>query len=68
MEYHYTKATEVAMRIFEKGLETFPDEVEFALRYLGFLISINDNCSEWWCPTLFFLSDALTPRRCPCII
>ena len=45
MEYHCTKATEVAMRIFEKGLETFPDEVEFALRYLGFLISINDDSS-----------------------
>lgn len=45
MEYHCTKATEVAMRIFEKGLETFSDEVEFALRYLGFLISINDDSS-----------------------
>ena len=46
MEYHCTKATDVAMRIFEKGLDTFPDEVEFALRYLGFLISINDDASE----------------------
>ncbi|KAI0092880.1 Suf-domain-containing protein [Irpex rosettiformis] len=46
MEYHCTKATEVAMRIFEKGLETFPDEVEFALRYLGFLISINDDSNS----------------------
>ncbi|KAI0689097.1 hypothetical protein BC835DRAFT_1549432 [Cytidiella melzeri] len=43
MEYHCTKASDIAMRIFEKGLETFPDEVEFALRYLGFLISINDD-------------------------
>ncbi|KAL4253804.1 mRNA 3'-end-processing protein RNA14 [Abortiporus biennis] len=43
MEYHCTKATDVATRIFEKGLENFPDEVEFALRYLGFLISINDD-------------------------
>ena len=46
MEYHCTKATDVAMRIFEKGLDNFPDEVEFALRYLGFLISINDDSSE----------------------
>ncbi|KAF7794503.1 hypothetical protein EIP86_005637 [Pleurotus ostreatoroseus] len=43
MEYHYTKATGVATRIFEKGLDNFPDEVEFALRYLSFLISINDD-------------------------
>jgi len=43
MEYHCTKATDVAMRIFERGLEKFPDEEEFALRYLGFLISINDD-------------------------
>lgn len=54
MEYHCTKATEVAMRIFEKGLETFSDEVEFALRYLGFLISINDDSSEWRYLALFF--------------
>lgn len=46
MEYHCTKATDVTMRIFEKGLENFPDEVEFALRYLGFLISINDESSK----------------------
>ncbi|THH29552.1 hypothetical protein EUX98_g4628 [Antrodiella citrinella] len=45
MEYHCTKATDVAMRIFERGLEKFPDEEEFALRYLGFLISINDDSS-----------------------
>ena len=46
MEYHCTKATDVAMRIFEKGLDTFPDEVEFALMYLGFLMFINDDASE----------------------
>lgn len=45
MEYHCTKATDVAMRIFERGLEKFPEEEEFALRYLGFLISINDDSS-----------------------
>ncbi|CCM04957.1 uncharacterized protein FIBRA_07154 [Fibroporia radiculosa] len=42
MEYHCTKALDVASRIFEKGMETFHDEVEFVLRYLGFLISVND--------------------------
>lgn len=47
MEYHCTKATDVATRIFEKGLENFSEESEFALRYLGFLISINDDSSEY---------------------
>ncbi|CAL1708882.1 unnamed protein product [Somion occarium] len=45
MEYHCTKASDIATRIFEKGLEYFSDEVEFALRYLGFLISINDDAN-----------------------
>jgi hypothetical protein len=46
MEYHVTKATDVASRIFEKGLDTFGDEVDYVLRYLGFLISVNDNNSQ----------------------
>ncbi|KAI1783642.1 hypothetical protein LXA43DRAFT_1130766 [Ganoderma leucocontextum] len=33
---------DVASRIFEKAMELYGDEVEFVLRYLGFLISIND--------------------------
>lgn len=48
MEYHCNKAMDVASRIFEKGLELFTDEVEFVLRYLGFLISVNDENSQ--CP------------------
>ncbi|KAH8101899.1 hypothetical protein BXZ70DRAFT_932395 [Cristinia sonorae] len=43
MEYHCTKASDVAMRIFERGVEKFPHEEELALRYLGFLISVNDD-------------------------
>jgi cleavage stimulation factor subunit 3 len=50
MEYHCTKAATVATKIFEKGLEIFPDEIDFVLRYLGFLISINDETS--WVPLL----------------
>lgn len=46
MEYHCSKAADVASRIFERGMENFPDEVELALRYLGFLISINDDASK----------------------
>ena len=45
MEYHCTKDAPVASRIFDTGLKTFGDEVEFALRYLGFLISVNDDMS-----------------------
>lgn len=45
MEYHSNKASDVESRIFEKGMELFGVEVEFVLRYLGFLISINDENS-----------------------
>lgn len=47
MEYHCSEGgVGVGSRIFEKGLEFFADEVEYVLRYLGFLISINDKTSE----------------------
>ncbi|EAU82402.2 mRNA 3'-end-processing protein RNA14 [Coprinopsis cinerea okayama7 len=42
MEYHCFDDKNVASRIFEKGLEQFGDEIDYVLRYLGFLISIND--------------------------
>ncbi|KAJ3496355.1 hypothetical protein NLJ89_g10496 [Agrocybe chaxingu] len=42
MEYHCSKDTSVASRIFEKGLDCFRNELEFVLCYLGFLISINN--------------------------
>ncbi|KAF9474614.1 Suf-domain-containing protein [Pholiota conissans] len=43
MEYHCSDDKAVASRIFEKGLDVYGDEIEYVLRYLGFLISINDN-------------------------
>jgi len=45
--YHCIKdgGTGVASCIFEKGLETYGDEIELVLRYLGFLISVNDENS-----------------------
>ena len=46
MEYHCSDDKSVASHIFEKGLDTFGDEIEFVLRYLGFLISITDENSE----------------------
>ena len=46
MEYHCgNKDVQVASRIFEKGMTLFGDEVEYVLRYLNFLISINDENS-----------------------
>ncbi|CAE6435414.1 unnamed protein product [Rhizoctonia solani] len=42
MEYHCTKAPDVAAKIFELGLKVFNDNPDYVLRYLGFLISIND--------------------------
>ena len=45
VEYHCTKSMDVASRIFEKGLQTFGEETEYVLRYLGFLISVNDENS-----------------------
>ena len=47
MEYHCSDDRGVASRIFEKGMDTFGDEIEFVLRYLGFLISINDKNSAY---------------------
>ncbi|KAG6856078.1 hypothetical protein H0H87_007608, partial [Tephrocybe sp. NHM501043] len=42
MEYHCSEDKAVGGRIFEKGMEFYADEIEFVLRYLGFLISVND--------------------------
>ena len=43
-EYHCGNK-DVAIRIFERGMELFADELEYVLRYLNFLISINDGNS-----------------------
>ena len=51
LEYHCTKATDVATRIFENGLNPFAGQIEFVDRYLGFLISINDENSTLLIPT-----------------
>ncbi|KAF5390357.1 hypothetical protein D9757_002906 [Collybiopsis confluens] len=42
MEYHTTQDKEVATRIFEAGMGQHAKEKEFVLRYLTFLISVND--------------------------
>ncbi|KAE9411113.1 Suf-domain-containing protein [Gymnopus androsaceus JB14] len=42
MEYHTTQDKEVATRIFEAGMALHSTQKEFVLRYLTFLISVND--------------------------
>ncbi len=46
MEYHTTQEKEVTTRIFEAGMVTHAKEKEFVLRYLTFLISVNDENSK----------------------
>lgn len=47
MEYHTTQDKEVATRIFEAGMASHSKQKEFVLRYLTFLISVNDENSEY---------------------
>ncbi|TIA80085.1 hypothetical protein E3P98_02868 [Wallemia ichthyophaga] len=42
MEYHSSKDASVATKIFELGLKRFAGEIDYVLKYLDFLISIND--------------------------
>jgi cleavage stimulation factor subunit 3 len=46
MEYHCSDDKAVASRIFERGLDFFGEEIDYVLRYLSFLISINDENSK----------------------
>lgn len=46
MEYHVNKDSAVAIRIFELGLKVFSEEVDYVVKYLTFLLSINDDTSE----------------------
>ncbi|VDB95403.1 unnamed protein product [Peniophora sp. CBMAI 1063] len=41
-EYHSGRDANIATRIFQKGQEMFRNEAEFVVRYLSFLLSIND--------------------------
>jgi cleavage stimulation factor subunit 3 len=46
MEYHVAKQLGVANKILGLAHQRFPDEVEFVVRYLAFLMSVNDENSE----------------------
>lgn len=46
MEYHVAKETAVANRILSVAMNKFGTEIDFVVRYLTFLMSINDETSE----------------------
>jgi cleavage stimulation factor subunit 3 len=46
MEYHTNKDSAVAIRIFELGFKLFSDDVDYVIRYIQFLLSINDDTSS----------------------
>ncbi|KAL0575471.1 mRNA 3'-end-processing protein rna14 [Marasmius crinis-equi] len=43
MEYHCSGEKDVAVRIFERGMSLFGNDKDYVLRYLGFLITVNDS-------------------------
>ena len=45
MEYHANKDSAVAIRIYELGFKLFSENVDYVVRYLNFLLSINDDTS-----------------------
>lgn len=48
MEYHCNKDSTIATKIFELGLKAFPDQVDFATKFLEFQIEINDSGSKFF--------------------
>ncbi|KAK7442965.1 mRNA 3'-end-processing protein rna14 [Stygiomarasmius scandens] len=61
MEYHCFGEKEVATRIFELGMGSYSEENEFISRYLGFLISVNDESSA--CALLEKVTVNLPPEQ-----
>lgn len=43
MEYHCSKDVSVATKVFELALKTYGDDEAFVVRYLDFLLSVNDD-------------------------
>ncbi|WVO12857.1 hypothetical protein L204_100465 [Cryptococcus depauperatus] len=43
VEYHSNKDSAVAIRIFELGLKQFSEDADYVIKYLQFLLSINDD-------------------------
>jgi hypothetical protein len=65
MEYHCNKDQNVAIKIFELGLKAFPDDIAFAVKFLQFLIQLNDESSKYRHsrPCLHFFTNLLLKRR-----
>jgi cleavage stimulation factor subunit 3 len=67
MEFHSNKDSAVAIKIFDLGAKKFPNEVDYVIKHLQFLLSINDDTSEH----PFFVSSAERERadnRCSCFV
>jgi cleavage stimulation factor subunit 3 len=45
MEFHSNKDSAVAIKIFDLGAKKFPNEVDYVIKHLQFLLSINDDTS-----------------------
>lgn len=45
LELHWNKEQKIATNVFEVGLKRFGEEIGFVVRYLDFLLSINDDGS-----------------------
>ena len=65
MEYHCSKETRVAINVFELGIKTFGTDEALIVRYLDFLLNINDENSECYATcrcvhalTLVYCADA----------
>ncbi|KAI8451386.1 hypothetical protein BY996DRAFT_8534553 [Phakopsora pachyrhizi] len=43
MEYYWNKEASVATKVFDLGLKTFSEDVDYVLKYLNFLITLNDD-------------------------
>lgn len=62
LEYHTSEDKAIPSRIFEKGMEFHGDNISYVERYLGYLISVNDEKSE----SIFGHKPLLIlPFRCP---
>ena len=48
MEYHSNKDKQVSLKIFEVGLRTFGDDLDYVRHYLDHLIKVNEDSSKWW--------------------
>jgi len=51
VEFHSNKDSAVAIRIFELGLKLFAEDVDYVVRYLQFLLNVNDDTSKSFYPT-----------------